>query len=312
MIPAWIPADKRLSESTLPYILSMTSSEVLHKQAPLTINNDHYNEKNMGSLFADRELLFEKLYATYNKPEFIHPDPLEFLHGYPLIADREIVGIIASSLAYGRVTQILRSVSSILKAMGSSPRDFIESASITTLSSSFSGFKHRFTTGEELIRFLLGIRKVVRDHGSLCQCFLKYHAHDEQDITGALQSFVEEIRSHMDAGYNSLLPCPEKKSACKRLHLFLRWMVRNDAVDMGGWTGISASKLLVPLDTHMHRIGLRLGMTSRRQADMKTALEITHAFKKIVPDDPVKYDFALTRLGIRADADLSVLGEQGA
>jgi uncharacterized protein (TIGR02757 family) len=264
----------------------------------------------MGSLSAPLENLLEKIYSAYNKYEFIHPDPLEFLHGYPLTTDREIVGIIASSLAYGRVAQILKSVDIVLKAMKPSPREFIESASRIKLAALFSGFKHRFTTSDELMDFLLGIRQVIHDHGSLYQCFFKHYTAHDADTTNALGPFVEEIRSHMDTSYNSLLPCPEKKSACKRLHLFLRWMVREDEVDVGGWEGISPSKLVVPLDTHMHRIGFILGMTARKQADMRTALEITHAFRNIVPDDPVKYDFALTRYGIRDELDLSLLGEQ--
>jgi uncharacterized protein (TIGR02757 family) len=261
----------------------------------------------MGSLSVTQKSLLENLYSRFNKPEFIHPDPLEFLHNYSLTADQEIVGFIASSLAYGRVAQILNSVSFVLAAMGPSPRVFIESASREKLSTSFSGFKHRFTTSDELIDFLLGMRQVIHDHGSLHRCFFKHHAAHDADTTRALQPFAEEFRSHMNADCNSLLPHPEKKSACKRLHLFLRWMVREDEVDVGGWEGVSPSKLVVPLDTHMHRIGLILGMTTRKQADMKTALEITHAFRKIVPDDPVKYDFALTRLGIRTDTDLSIL-----
>lgn len=252
----------------------------------------------------------EKIYSTYNRYEFIHPDPLEFLHGYKLAEDREIVGIIASSLAYGRVAQILNSVNFVLKQMGPSPREYIESATRKKLEAAFSGFKHRFTTGREMTDFLLGISRIIHDHGSLYRCFSGHYAAHEADIPKALGSFVKEIKSYTETGYNSLLPCPEKKSACKRLHLFLRWMVREDEVDVGGWTGIHPSKLVVPLDTHMHRIGMLLGLTERKQADMRTALEITQAFSMIIPDDPVKYDFALTRFGIRDDLDLSLLGDQ--
>jgi len=101
-----------------------------------------------------------------------------------------------------------------------------------------------------------------------------------------------------------LIPCPQKKSACKRLHLYLRWMVREDAVDPGGWNRIPASKLLVPVDIHMHRIARMLNLTCRSQADIKTAMEITRGFCKWAPDDPVKFDFALTRFGIRSDMDI--------
>ena len=98
-----------------------------------------------------------------------------------------------------------------------------------------------------------------------------------------------------------LLPSPSAGSACKRLNLFLRWMVRQDNVDPGGWDSVSPAKLIIPLDTHMHRIGRRLGLTPRRQADLRTAIEITEGFRGICPSDPVRYDFALTRLGIRRD-----------
>ncbi|MFC1474950.1 TIGR02757 family protein, partial [bacterium] len=109
--------------------------------------------------------------------------------------------------------------------------------------------------------------------------------------------FVDEI---MRGGNRScyLTPAPRRGSACKRMNLFLRWMVRRDDVDPGPWTDVPASKLVVPLDTHMHRISSGMGLTSRKQADLKTAIEITDAFRAISPEDPVRYDFALTRLGI--------------
>jgi len=100
-----------------------------------------------------------------------------------------------------------------------------------------------------------------------------------------------------------LLPLPRLGSACKRLNLFLRWMIRKDDVDPGGWENIPLSKLIIPLDTHMHKIGILTGLTSRKQANMRTAFEITDGFKKLVPEDPVKYDFSLTRIGIRGDAN---------
>jgi uncharacterized protein (TIGR02757 family) len=253
--------------------------------------------------------LFEELYATYNRPEFIHPDPLEFLLRYPEMEDREIVGIIASSLAYGRVAQILKSISRILKKMGPSPRQFLKAASRGSLQRSFFRFKHRFTTSEELVDFLLAIQKVTQSHGSLQRCFLMHYDSRDPDITRALESFVQEIKVHLSINENSLLPCPGKRSACKRLHLFLRWMVRSDAVDPGGWSDVSPSKLIVPLDTHMHRICLEMGMTSRKQADLKTALEVTEAFRTFAPEDPVRYDFALTRTGIRNDVDLAEIME---
>ncbi|MEJ2656586.1 MAG: DUF2400 family protein, partial [Desulfobacterales bacterium] len=108
-----------------------------------------------------------------------------------------------------------------------------------------------------------------------------------------------------DVGH--LIALPQRGSACKRMNLLLRWMVRKDNVDPGGWRGVPWSKLIIPLDTHMHKIGLKLGFTKNRQANMRTALEITSGFRKIIPEDPVKYDFALTRFGIRSDMHIDSL-----
>jgi uncharacterized protein (TIGR02757 family) len=259
--------------------------------------------------FAQKGSLLENLYTAYNRPEFIHPDPLEFLQLYSETVDREIVGFIASSLAYGRVAQILKSVSCILHKMVPSPAKFLEGASRVSLEREFSCFKHRFTTNEEIVDFLMAIQKVIKVYGSLRSCFLMRYDPNDQDITRSLELFVQEIKVHLRIRENSLLPCPEKGSACKRLHLFLRWMVRSDAVDPGGWDGISPAKLIVPLDVHMHRICMALGMTSRKQADLNTALEITQGFRSFIPEDPVKYDFALTRIGIRNDIDLKKIME---
>jgi uncharacterized protein (TIGR02757 family) len=120
----------------------------------------------------------------------------------------------------------------------------------------------------------------------------------EQEIVPALLSFIMELRAGECSYYNSLIPLPTGKCAYKRLNLYLRWMVRKDNIDPGGWENIPLSKLVIPLDVHMHRIALKYNLTERRQADINTAIEITNAFKKFCPEDPVKYDFALTRLGI--------------
>ncbi|MCG6879408.1 MAG: TIGR02757 family protein [Deltaproteobacteria bacterium] len=251
---------------------------------------------------ANREKL-ETLFSRYQNRQWVHPDPLEFLYLYNEERDREIVGLIASSLAYGRVAQILKSVSVVLEQMGTSPRDFLLSSTDAMLQETFAGFKHRFTAAEDLIDLLRGVRDVCRRFGSLHNCFMKGHGDQQETVYEPLCFLVNELLKSGKNTANTLLPLPERGSACKRLHLFLRWVVRNDAVDPGGWHGVSPSKLIVPLDTHMHRIGARLGMTERRQGNLKTAMEITDAFRRFAPEDPVKYDFVLTRLGIRNDCD---------
>ena len=245
----------------------------------------------------------DELYLQYNHRKYIPPDPLEFVWRYDDPLEREIVGLIASALAYGRVAQIKKSIECILGKMQPTPRAFIEEVSKEHLAQVFEGFKHRFTTSCELAEFLMGIQRVISLHGSLKRCFQDSLKSTHDSTIDALGAFVKELRSSFPDGYNSLLAHPEKKSACKRLHLFLRWMVRRDEVDPGVWEGVSPSLLIVPLDTHMYSICSGLGMTCRASSDMKTALEITACFRNIIPDDPVRYDFALTRLGIRPDVE---------
>jgi len=244
----------------------------------------------------------EELYSLYNDRKYVHPDPLEFLYNYPDPQDIELVGLIASSLAYGRVAQILKSVSIVLDKMQGSPRKFLLKSSDKAIRSAYSGFKHRFTTGDEMASMLISARGLIEEFGTLQECFLKAFNKDDETVLPALAAFVKRFNGNDPDSKNSLLPSPDKGSACKRLNLFLRWMVREDAVDPGGWKGIHASKLIIPLDTHMYRICSSLNMTCRKPADMVTALEITDYFRKISPDDPVRYDFAITRLGIRVDA----------
>jgi uncharacterized protein (TIGR02757 family) len=245
----------------------------------------------------------ETLRARYNRREFVHPDPLEFLYGYEDARDREVAGLIASSLAYGRVGSILRSVARVLERMDR-PARFLEEASEDVLFTAFRDFRHRVTSGETLSLLLLGAKRVISQYGSLGACFKAALKEEHDTVFPALSSFVGELARAAGSCPTHLLPVPAKGGACKRLNLFLRWMVRRDEVDPGGWDGVPPSKLVIPLDTHMHAMGRMLGFTKRRQADRRTALEITAAFRSIAPEDPVRYDFALTRLGIRGDGDL--------
>ena len=263
--------------------------------------------KKVESASKNIELNLNVLYERYNRREYIHPDPLEFLLEYEDIRDREIVGLIASSLAYGRVVQILKSVSIVLEKMAPSPFEFIMASSEESFFRTFAGFKHRFTTGKELTALCLGIKAAIRRRGSLEACFLSRFDRRNGAVCSALTGFCTELKADSPNGYNSLIPKPEKGSACKRLHLYLRWMTRRDGVDPGGWDSVSVSDLIVPLDIHMHRIGLALGLTGRKQADIRTAKEVTDGFRAFCPEDPVKFDFSLTRLGIRTDADYAQL-----
>lgn len=256
---------------------------------------------------SDINKIFDDLYCRYNKREYVHPDPLEFLYNYNDIRDREIVGFIASSLAYGRVVQILKSVSSVLDKMLPSPYLFLINSKPSDIKRTFKGFKHRFADDKNLYAALTGLKFILSEYGSLYECFLKGIKKKDETVLGCMEFFAKKITSGCTTSPGHLVPVVEKGSACKRLHLFLRWMVRKDDVDPGGWDMIPSSKLIIPLDVHMHKIGRLFGFTNRKQADIVTALEITSGFRKLVLEDPVKYDFTLTRFGIRDDMDIDSL-----
>lgn len=244
---------------------------------------------------------FDSLYARYNKRALCSPDPLQFLYDYPDVQDREIAALTAACFAYGNVKQILKNLNGIFTRMNGAPRAFVLGASAAGLRRTFKGFKYRFTGEEELCAFLLAVRRALEKHGSLEACFLRYYREEDGSVLPALRGFARELRA--GGGLSSLVPDPDKNSALKRLNLFLRWMVRKDEVDPGGWDKIPAAKLVIPLDVHMHRIARMLGLTKRNAADITTALEISRALQKHCPQDPVKYDFCLTRFGIRDDMD---------
>jgi uncharacterized protein (TIGR02757 family) len=246
----------------------------------------------------------DSLYHKYNRRAFVHPDPLELVYRYNAPADQEIAGLIAACLAYGRVAHILASVSRVLDAVNrnarSSPRSFLETATERELRQLLPEFRHRFTPGAEVAALLLGAKRALAEHGSLETLFAAGMGMKDETILPALSAFVDRLRALAGGAQAcpSLLSSPADGSACKRLNLFLRWMVRRDRVDPGPWRSVSRAKLVVPLDTHLHRIARQLRLTDRKQADLKTAMEITRGFAEYSPRDPVRYDFSLTRLGI--------------
>jgi len=255
-----------------------------------------------GAVQALRRVLprFEDAYCRYNHRKFVSPDPLETLYPFSRVEDREIVAFLVSCIAYGRVAMILRNASRLLDILGEEPAEFLRSASSAAFEESTASFRHRFTTGREIGALILGMRKVLREYGSLESLFSS-SMEKEKTTLGALSGFVEVLRDRSAIGGKFLLPSPRDGSACKRLFLFLKWMVRDDGVDPGGWTILKARDLLIPMDVHMFRMCASLGLTGRRQADLRTAVEVTDVFRTVLPDDPVKYDFVLTRFGIRRE-----------
>ncbi len=247
----------------------------------------------------DLKEVLERLYHQYHS-DYIPTDPVWAVHRFHTKEEQEIVGLIASLLAYGQVKQIQKAIETVLRIMEGRPHRFVLSFH-RFKDSPFRGFRHRFTTEREMDLLITLLNRVYRDHGSLEAFYMEGYDPADDDIRPSLTSFVERSRTilgKVTGGFHSFLPSPSKGSACKRLNLFLRWMVRDDGIDLGLWKGIPPSKLIIPLDTHMARISRGIGLTRRKTPDWKMAKEITERLKALNPQDPVRYDFSLTRLGI--------------
>ena len=199
------------------------------------------------------------------------------MHRYEDPRDREIVALIASSLAFGTVKQIRASVARALEILGTAPPIGLAEASPADLERAFRGFRHRWITGEDMASLLDGARRAIEGarlaRGALST---RSSSRSDPDVAPAAGAIRARTCRERGGGFRAcLLPSPESGSACKRLNLFLRWMVRSDAVDPGGWSEVPPAMLIVPLDTHMHRIAMKLGLTERRAADLETAREMT-------------------------------------
>lgn len=247
----------------------------------------------------------ENLYQSYNRREFVDPDPLLFLYDYPDIREREIVAVIASAFAYGKVELIMKNVGGTLERLGPSPFEYLASQSEKDMNHDFKGFVYRFAKTPHLVGLLVSLKGILEQFGSIETCIKEGMQAGEDDIISGLSYLYRMMEKSEQMEH--LMADPDKNSACKRSHLMMRWMVRKDEVDPGGWDHISLSSLMIPLDTHMYRVGRMLGFTQRKSMDGRTALEITRGFRKISPEDPVRYDFCLTRFGIRRDMDMTEL-----
>jgi uncharacterized protein (TIGR02757 family) len=258
------------------------------------------------SLEKTRSLL-DGLARTYT-PEFLDTDPLGVVREWDEPGDREIAGLLAAGLAYGRVASIRRSVRSAVAAMGDTPSRFVDRLDPRRAAGRFERVAHRFTTGAAVVDLLWRIRMARERAGSLERFFLDSDpAPGSPTLAPAMDAFVGRLFSLPASGLGSdaergarwLLPAPSRGSACKRHCLFLRWMVRpDDGVDLGLWRGVSPSRLLLPLDVHLERVVVALGWTRRKSPGWPMVLDATACLRRIDPGDPVRYDFALSRLGI--------------
>jgi uncharacterized protein (TIGR02757 family) len=240
--------------------------------------------------------VLDRLYrecAASTPPE----DPIDRVRVYLTPADREIAGFIAAGLAFGRVAGIKASVRAVLGPMGASPAAFVRAFDPHRDAGPFLPFVHRWVRGRDIVALLAVLRRMLDTAGSLEQFFIEGDDQAAPDIGPGLESFCARARA-VDVGAVHFFPLPSGASACKRLNLFLRWMVRHDAIDLGVWNRVSPARLIVPLDAHVIRVGGCLGLTPYTSPGWRMAASITASLRQIDPSDPVKYDFALCHLGM--------------
>ena len=259
-------------------------------------------------------LLGERLESVYRLygPETVSTDPILFPRRYGAAEDREVAGWIASAFAYGQVSTIQSNVGRILETLGPRPAAALDAVADfrAFARERLRGFRHRFHGARDAAALLYAIARVRAEAGSV-RAFFEREARDEDaDVGGLLSRAVSRLlafdyrpvlgrRSLADRSpVRFFFPDPADGSACKRWNLYLRWMVRRDAVDFGLWPGIRTDRLIVPTDTHVHRIARRLGLTRRKTADWRAAREITASLSRFDRRDPVRYDYALCRIGI--------------
>jgi uncharacterized protein (TIGR02757 family) len=249
----------------------------------------------------------DDLYQAYNREEAA-ADPVQIVRRYSAPRDQEIVGFCAAALAFGRVASVLNTVETLVRVLGPEPARFVSEFDPAGPHPELRAMVHRWTRGRDLVALLWILRQMLDRAHSIEQFFLEGYEPDAADIGPSLDSFSRRaLQLDLRAAYGRVprrpgvcyfFPRPSAGSGCKRLNLFLRWMVRRDAVDLGAWSTIPAAKLIVPLDTHVIRLGQCLRLTRYRSPGWRMAAEITASLRAIDPVDPVRFDFSLCHVGM--------------
>jgi uncharacterized protein (TIGR02757 family) len=255
----------------------------------------------------DLQVRLDSLYRGFNAPAS-QTDPIELVRPYQSGPDREVAGFIAAGLAFGNVVAVMASVRAVLERMGPSPATFVRSFDPRRDAARFDGFVHRWTRDRDIVALLYVLRQMIDRCGSIEEFFAKGDDSRASDVASALESFSSRaLAIDLRPIYGSRRPRPgvsyffarpSTGGACKRLNLYLRWMVRRDEVDLGVWTRVTASRLIVPLDTHIIRLGQCLRLTRYRSPGWKMATDITAALRKLDPSDPVRFDFSICHVGM--------------
>jgi uncharacterized protein (TIGR02757 family) len=251
--------------------------------------------------------VLDQLYASFNQPDSA-TDPIQIVRRFTRTDDREVVGFIAAALAFGRVSSVLQSIERVLAVTGPAPAAYVRRFDPRRDGPGFAGIVHRWTRDVDIIALLWLLRQMIDRSASIEGFFLEGYDPAADDVADALDSFsTRAMALDLTSAYGRVpkrpgvcyfFPRPSAGSGCKRLNLFLRWMVRRDALDLGVWTRVSPAKLIVPLDTHVIRVGRCLRLTTYTSPGWRMARDITASLRKIDPADPVKYDFSVCHLGM--------------
>ena len=261
----------------------------------------------------------DALYDGFNVADSA-TDPIQIVRRYGRDDDREVVGFIAAALAFGRVTSVLQSIERVLAVIGPEPAAYVRRFDPRRDAASFAGIVHRWTRETDIVALLWLLRQMLDRSGSVEGFFLAGDEGTSDDVGEALDSFsTRALALDLKAAYGRVparpgvcyfFPRPSAGSGCKRLNLFLRWMVRRDALDLGVWRRVSPARLIVPLDTHVIRVGRCLRLTAYTSPGWRMARDITASLRRLDPHDPVRYDFSICHLGMmnacgfsRAQAD---------
>lgn len=249
----------------------------------------------------------DRLYADFNHPESAF-DPIQVVRRYERLEDRELVAFIAAGLAFGRVASVVASIEAVCAVLGPAPATRIRAFDPERDGVALLPLVHRWIRGRDLVALLWLLRQMLDEAGSLEAFFAKGWTPEAPDVADALESFSTRARAlDLTRAYGTVPKAPgvwfffsrpSSGGACKRLNLFLRWMVRTDGVDPGGWTTPRAAQLVIPLDTHTIRTGACLRLTKRASPGWKMAADITQSLRALDPADPVRYDFSLCHLSM--------------
>uniref|UniRef100_UPI00404846A7 TIGR02757 family protein n=1 Tax=Roseivirga sp. TaxID=1964215 RepID=UPI00404846A7 len=243
--------------------------------------------------FETTKAFLDQKVAQYNRPDFIPNDPIVIPHGFSKKEDIEIAGFWAAVLAWGQRITIINKCNELFAAMDHAPHDFILNHKESDLKR-FLNFKHRTFNATDTLYFIAFFKDFYTQHASLEEAFVLGMKKGDIDIENGLIHFHNQFFSLPDAPERTQkhIATPARKSACKRLNMFLRWMVRdvNQGVDFGIWNKISPSQLICPCDLHVDRVGRKLGLITRKQTDWQTAQELTVNLRLFDSNDPVKYD----------------------